>query len=181
MRKVIYYVTQSVDGFIADKNGGVGWLYGAPNTDYGYEEFYRSIDTVLLGSATYKTILNMSPHFPYPDKNVCVFTSDKSLEIRGERTALISEDAATYVARLKISEGGSIWLGGGGALASTLLQAGLVDQIRTFIQPMILGGGVPVFAEAPKHYTLELNDHKKWPGNLVELDYSIVKDWRSDV
>lgn len=75
MPKVILYIATSEDGFIADKNGGVEWL-PAPSDeaeDFGYKEFYNSIDCLVMGSATYEQCLTFGP-WPYPDKTTFVYT-----------------------------------------------------------------------------------------------------------
>ena len=60
-RKVILYISQSLDGFIADSKGNVDWILGNNenyDSDYGYETFIKDIDTVILGANTYKQIKN---------------------------------------------------------------------------------------------------------------------------
>jgi len=180
MREVIYYLTQSLDGFIADVDGGVRWLAGVPNEDYGYEEFYHSIDTILFGSHTYEQICGFEGGFPYPDKEVYVFTK-RGLEATDENVVIDHEDAVKTVARLKVAEGGPIWLGGGAELATTLLNAGLVDRLRIFIQPILLGNGIGVVDVLERYKTLVLEHSKEWPGGIMELNYTLVKPWRSDV
>jgi len=180
MREVIYYLTQSVDGFIADVDGGVGWMSGAPNEDYGYEEFYHSIDTILFGSKTYEHVLGIGGGFPYVDKEVIVF-SNRDLEPIEENVTIEQGDATTVVARLKLTEGGPIWLGGGAELATTLLNAGLVDRLRIFIQPILLGNGIGLTDVLERYKTLELLRSKQWEGGIIELEYTVLKPWRSDL
>ncbi|MCL2491411.1 MAG: dihydrofolate reductase family protein [Coriobacteriia bacterium] len=180
MREVVYYLTQSVDGFIADVDGKVGWMSGSPNEDYGYEKFYHSVGTILLGSHTYEHILGIEGNFPYPDKEVVVY-SHRDLEAVEPNILIERGDAAESVARLKLKEGGSIWLGGGAELATSLLDAGLVDRIRVFLQPILLGNGIGLTDVLQRYKTLELTHTKEWIGGIVELEYTIVKPWRSDV
>ncbi|MCL2818362.1 MAG: dihydrofolate reductase family protein [Actinomycetia bacterium] len=180
MREVIYYLTQSVDGFIADVDGKVGWMSGAPHEDYGYEEFYQGIDTILFGSHTYEHIMGIEGDFPYPDREVIVF-SERELEPITPNVVIEHEDAEKVVARLKIAVGGPIWLGGGAELATSLLNAGLVDKLRIFIQPILLGNGIGTVDVLERYKTLELVRTKEWAGGIVELEYGIVKPWRSDI
>jgi len=180
MREVIYYLTQSVDGFIADVEGGVGWMSGAPNEDYGYEEFYHHIDTILFGSKTYEHILGIGGGFPYVDKEVVVF-SKRDFEPIEDNVMIERGDAPAVVARLKLAEGGPIWLGGGAELATTLLNAGLVDRLRIFIQPILLGNGIGLTDVLERYKTLELVRSKQWEGGIMELEYTVLRPWRSDV
>ena len=78
MRKIISYIAMSIDGKIAKANGDISWLEEIPNPnndDYGYAEFYNSIDTTLMGRITYEQVIGFDVPFPYPDKTNYVFTS----------------------------------------------------------------------------------------------------------
>lgn len=179
MKGVVYYLTMSLDGFIATKDGSVSWLTGAPNVDYGYEEFYHSIDTILMGSKTYEKICAISDQFPYPDKNVTVFSS-RELPCAGDNIDITDKAPEEVVARLKLTCAGPLWLCGGGKLAATLLDKRLIDEIRIFIQPIVLGKGIPLFSQLQKATTFEIDKVVEWP-MLTELRYRVVKPWRSDV
>lgn len=181
MRPVILYITMSADGFIADSAGGVGWLSGAAGEDYGYGDFYASMDAVLLGRTTYEQILGFGGDFPYADKPVYVFSSDSNLRVAAENVVPIHEPAEEFVARLKLTEGGPIWLGGGSALTTTLWNAGLVDELRLFIQPVMLGEGLPFIGAEHRRRGLELVKAQALPADLVELHYRVVGEWRADV
>jgi dihydrofolate reductase len=180
MREVVYYLTQSVDGYIADVEGGVGWLSGAPNVDYGYEEFYHGVGTILFGSHTYEQICGFAGEFPYPDKEVVVYTS-RDLEPAEQNVTIEHGDVKKSVARLKLGAGGPIWVGGGAELATTLLDASLIDRLRVFLQPIVLGNGISLTDVLTRPVTLDLQNTKSWTGGVVELDYLVLKSWRSDV
>ena len=183
MRRAIYYFTMSLDGYIADAQGGTTWLSGAPNTDYGYEEFYDSIDTTLLGARTYEQMLDMGDFFPYADKEVIVFSSNPHLKRAAECVQITQDDPAKTLARLQLAEsGGDIWIGGGAQLAGSLFAAGLIDEIHAFIQPIVLGSGVPFLGNgADVQRALELTYSKEHPGGIIEARYTIPKRWRNDI
>ncbi len=181
MRPVILYVTMSADGFIADSDGGVGWLSGAAGEDYGYADFYDSVDTVLLGRTTYEQILGSGGDFPYADKPVYVFASDAQVRIAADNVTAVSDPAPEFVARLKLDDAGRIWLGGGSALATSLWNAGLVDELHLFVQPIMLGDGLPFIGKKHRRRGLELIEAKSWPADLVELHYRVTGEWRADV
>ena len=69
----VYYVACSIDGFIADKDGGVGWLDRIQHEDYGYDQFEESVRTVVLGRATYDQVLTFGA-YPYSSKRTIVLT-----------------------------------------------------------------------------------------------------------
>ena len=73
MRKLKLYIAASLDGYIAGPNGEIDWLDAGGDGDYGYQEFYASIDTTLMGNSTYQLTLTVD-EFPYPGKANYVFT-----------------------------------------------------------------------------------------------------------
>jgi dihydrofolate reductase len=173
-REVVLYITASIDGFIADAEGGVDWLAGEEGEDYGYSELMASIDTVLQGSHTHLTTLELTDEDPYEGMNNYVFTSRDDLTPSPSAT-FVNEDAVKFVRKLKSQPGGRIWLIGGGELASSLVCAGLVDEIDLFVQPVVLGDGIPLWNPPldPQHFTLA--EAKAWPGDIAQLRYRLAK------
>ena len=172
-RQVVLYITASLDGFIADVEGGVEWLEGAGDEDYGFGHLMHSIDTVLQGSHTYLDTMHLVDHDPYAGKTNFVFTSRDDLPVLGS-PQFVHEDPAKFVQRLKQEAGGRIWLVGGGELASHLVGAGLVDEIDLFVQPIVLGDGIPLWRPPLQERHLELIEAKPWPGGLAELRYRVL-------
>jgi dihydrofolate reductase len=173
MRKIILYIASSLDGKIADQNGGVEWLESIPNpekSDYGYLEFLNSIDTTIMGNMTYRQVLGFDIGNPYKDKKNYVLTRDKSLA-RDDYVEYISEDIVGFIRQLKSQPGKDIWCVGGGETNSLLLNHGLLDEIRIFIMPIILGKGLPVTSELGSFTDLELVDLKKHSSGVVEINY----------
>jgi dihydrofolate reductase len=125
----------------------------------------------------------MGDFFPYGDRETLVFSSDGGLKQAAESVQIETGDALKTLARLKLDEGGIIWLGGGSHLAGNCFAAGLIDELRIFIQPIILGGGLPFFtAEAPMpHKLLVWTYSHSWPGGILETRYQVPKVWRSDI
>lgn len=172
-REIVLYVTASLDGFIADSTGGVDWLAGAEGEDYGYAELMDSVDTVLQGSHTYLSTIGLVDEDPYAGKRNFVFTSRDDLPLFGQPT-FVHDEAVTFVTKLKQRPGGRIWLVGGGQLATSLVGAGLVDEIDLFVQPVVLGDGVPLWVPPLNEQQLELLEAKAWPGQLAELRYRVL-------
>ena len=171
-RQVVLYITASLDGFIADMEGGVGWLEGAEDEDYGFGELMDSVDAVLQGSHTYLETMSLVDEDPYKGKTNYVFTSRDDLPELGS-PQFVHEDPAEFVRRLKQQAGGRIWLIGGGELASLLVSAGLVDEIDLFVQPVVLGDGIPLWRPPLRERHLELVEARPWPGGLAELRYRV--------
>jgi len=171
-REIVLYITASLDGFIADENGSVEWLAGAEGEDYGFGELMASVDTVLQGSHTYLETMNLTDEDPYVGKTNYVFTSRDELPLFGS-PIFVHEDPVRFVRGLKAEVGGRIWLIGGGELASVLMGAGLIDEIELFVQPVVLGDGVPLWRPPIKTRELELLEVKQWPGDLAQLRYRL--------
>jgi dihydrofolate reductase len=173
MLEVIYYVACSLDGFIATADGGVDWLdpYQRGDEDYGYAEFYSSVEALLLGSRTYEVSLRLG-EWPAPDKPSWVFTR-RELPIAHPSVTLTSEDPAEVVATLRERGLKRAWLMGGGELAASFRTAGLITRCMIFVVPIVLGGGVRLFVDAERPSSLELVGAKPYSSGLVQLDYGV--------
>jgi len=169
-REVVLYITASLDGFIADAEGGVEWLSGAEGEDYGYAALMDSIDTVLQGSHTYLDVLRLVDYDPYEGKDNIVFTSRDDLP-PSPSARFVHDDPVKFVSTLKRRPGGRIWLVGGGELASSLVGAGLVDEIDLYVQPVVLGDGIPLWRPPLESQKLELIEARALPGGLARLRY----------
>jgi len=144
MRKLKLYIATSLDGYIAGPKGELDWLPTGGDLDYGYTQFYESVDTTLMGNSTYPVTLTV-PEFPYPDKTNYVFTRS----IPPPDTSyvqFISGDIASFVLSLKKKPGKDIWLVGGGQVNTVMLNEDLIDSMILTIFPLVLGEGIPLFA-----------------------------------
>lgn len=109
---------------------------------------------------------------PYAGKANYVFTSREDLPVLGD-PIFVHDDPAEFVRALKQQDGGRIWLVGGGELASTLMSAGLVDEIDLAVQPVVLGDGIPLWNPPMETHSLELLDAAVMPGGLARLHYRV--------
>lgn len=172
-RDVILYITASLDGFIADPSGGVDWLIEpGEDEDYGFLDLMESIDTVLQGSHTYLSTLDLVDEDPYGGTTDYVFTSRDDLPVLGD-PIFVKDDPVAFVRALKAEDGKRIWLIGGGELATTLMNADLVDEIDLFVQPVVLGDGIPLWRPPMETRALELLDTKAWPSGIAQLRYRV--------
>ena len=159
MRKVILYIAMSLDGYIADKDGGVEWLQG-DGSDVGnfgsYPEFEKTVDTVILGYKTYHQIVTeLSPDiWVYAGKQSYVITH-KDIPST-EDIIFTSENLAELIYELKKKDGADIWVCGGAAIANQLSTLGLIDLYSITVAPTILGNGTRLFAETNYQCNLKL-------------------------
>ncbi len=165
-RKIILFIATSLDGYIARADGSIDWLF--TDADYGYREFYASIDTTLMGRKTYEQVRTMGP-FPYPEKHNYVFTHQRQGE--DEHVTFVNKDAVGFIRDLKAQDGGDIWLIGGGGLIQTCLQDQLIDELRIFIHPVILGEGLPLIPSPSPSVNMEVIRQGMYDNGLVEVHY----------
>ena len=169
MGKIILFIASSLDGYIAKENGDVDWL--PQITASGYDEFYESIDTVIMGKNTYDQILTFGA-YPYKKKKSYVFTHNKSLR-KDEHVEFVS-DVEQFTKTLISSSQGSIWLVGGAKLITTFLHYKLIDEIILSVIPLVLTNGISLFQNIPQKINLELIKTTQYD-KLVELHYKILK------
>lgn len=167
----------SLNGKIADENGGVDWLdkiEHPENYDYGYQDFYHSIDTTIQGAATFRQITGWDIEFPYKDKKNYVFSRANDMESTAF-AEVISENHIEFTKSLKNKEGKDIWLIGGGQINTLLLNEGLIDEMRIHVMPIVLTDGVDLFEGKPKQSMLQLIESKMNDNGVLELIYKLPK------
>ncbi len=154
MRKVTFGVANSLDNFIARKDHGADWLVWDDEVAAITAEFWKTIDTVVMGRKTYEVMLK-SGTTSYPGAKNYVFSRTMK-ESPDEKVEIIEKDAAEFIRDLKTHAGEGICVTGGGELAKSLFEARLVDEIGLNIQPVLLGTGIPLFYEMSRQIDLEL-------------------------
>ena len=174
MRKVILFIAMSLDGYIADEKGGVGWLNGqdisAENVDT-YSVFVRDVDTVIMGWDTYhQIVMQLSPgEWVYVNLTSYVITHRKLLP---QKEIFFTEKApADLVKELKNKEVKSIWICGGANIVQQLVQMDLIDEYYISVIPTVLGSGIRLFGTTPDEIKLKLIYTQNYNG-IVELVYT---------
>ena len=158
------YIAMSLDGYIARKSGNIDWLDGdgsEPNADFGYEEFYNSIDTVIMGRKTYDQILTFG-EYPYKGTRGYVYTSEK--RDSKEDVIFTEEDAAELIGRLREEEGKDIWLIGGAGVIDDFIKKDLIDEYIVTVIPYILGDGISLFKDGNPELKLKLVKNETFNG-----------------
>ena len=174
MRKVTFGGANSLDNYFARKDGSVDWLLWSEEVMSIITEFWKTIDTIVMGRKTYDPALkhNKGRSNPYP--HIKTYVLSRTLkESSNESVEIISEDAAEFVRKLKTEAGKDICVMGGGELAQSLLEAGLIDEIGFNIHPVLLGSGVPLFHEMNRQIDLELIDCKPFKNGCVYVLYRV--------
>ena len=163
MRKVSLFIAMSLDGYIADRRGGVGWLNGqdadAQTADV-YAEFIQDVDTVVMGWNTYHQIaFELSPtEWVYAGLTSYVVTHRKLPPT--DQIVFTEKNPSSLVRELKEQAGKKIWICGGAAIAQQLISADLIDEYYISVIPTVLGSGIRLFDTAPDEIPLKLTDVK---------------------
>lgn len=175
MRRIRYGVGMSLNGFIADSDGGTGFLVHDPT--YDAAPFFASIDTVLMGRVTYEEAVRQGMR-AYPKLRNFVVSSSLAAADYPEVT-VVAGDVERVLSDLRSEPGKDIWLCGGGVLLASLLAANLVDTIEIGLSPTLLSGhGTPMLGQhprLPKKVPLELTHHHALPSGLFVLEYAVKK------
>ena len=164
----VYSLAASLDGFIADAKGGVNWLNAYSDADYGLEEFFRSMDAVVMGRKTYEISLKLGA--PPAGKARMIVLSKKlkkaklGFEVWNRGLKELAQELASQGAK-------RVWMMGGGVAAASLLDAGLLDEVEIATIPVVLGAGVPMFAKTKKAVRFELATAKEFPNGVVLRNY----------
>ena len=164
MSRLIYYAATSLDGFIADPEDSLSWLFPQDQDPAGplnYDQFFVGIGAVVMGSATYEWILGHGSEVvaetgsPWPyDVPAWVMSSRDLATIDGTDVRLASGDVrAVHTEMLAASGGRDLWVMGGGDLAGQFADAGLLDEVITYTAPVTLGAGRPLL---PRRLALRL-------------------------
>ncbi len=170
MSQIAYYVAASLDGYIADADGGVGWLPEGDGDDYGYSEFYAGVDALLIGRRTYDQVLGFG-QWPYAGKPAYVFTSHPP-DDNPYGVEFVRADPVDFAREIASQYDGTVWLVGGGNLAEQFRRAGLIDEYLIFVMPVALGRGVPLFGGDAPPTTLTLSETHAYDDGVVMLRYS---------
>lgn len=176
MLEVVYYVACSLDGFIADREGGLGWLapFEGGDEDYGYERFYASVDAVLMGRATFEFCRTLS-QWPYAGKPVRVFARSP-IERPPSDTLMVAGPPSAIVESLEAGGLRRAYLVGGGLLAAAFREQGLINGYIVSVVPVILGGGTPMIAPGGSVDRLILVGSHAFGSGIVQNEYRCERD-----
>jgi dihydrofolate reductase len=170
MRRVLYRVATSLDGYIAGPRGELDWIVHDPTVDLA--KLYESVDTVLLGRRTYE--LTRQPGAPPWPRDWQIYVFSRTLRPQEHPgVTIVRADAGPRVAALRAASGREIWLFGGGSLFRSLLAAKQVDFVEVALIPVLLGGGVPLLETGAPLTRLALDGVERYPSGLLGLRYRV--------
>ena len=183
MRKVIYAMSVSLDGFIEAANGDLSWSDPDEELHRHFNERESEIDIHFYGRRLYENMAaywgtaDQNPSAPQHEieyariwQNMPKVVFSTTLDRVGWNSRLVRGDIPGEVNRLKALPGKDLSVGGAG-IASAFMQLGLVDEIRLYLRPVLLGGGKPMFGPLRERISFRLVETRVFGSGVVLLTY----------
>lgn len=172
-RKVVLYISMSVDGFLATKDNDLSWLSIAEKKgeDYGYGKMAERSDTYIVGRATYDVVLNLTGgDFSPAEMYKCYVITRQERESENGVT-FYNGDIEQLIKKIKSEEGKDIYCDGGGEIVKLLMEKNLIDEYIISVIPIVLGDGIPLFKGGLSTIKLKALPAKFYDTGVVQLHY----------
>jgi dihydrofolate reductase len=169
------YIATSLDGFIARSNGDIDWLPaggGPEGEDYGYHEFMKTIDVIVMGRATYEKVLTFGA-WPYEVPVVVLSSSHLTLPSQAASIESMGGPPADIVARLE-SRGLQHAYVDGGVTIQRFLEARLIQRLIITRVPILIGSGIPLFGPLTRDIPLRHVETRPYANGLVQSEYLVI-------
>ena len=168
-----YYTATTLDGFIADANHSLDWLFTRQQDLDGplsYASFIAGIGALAMGANTYQWVLEHEQG-KWPYELPCWVFTHRELPIADERIELTADDVAAVHERMRAAAGErNVWIVGGGGLAGQFAERDLLDEVIVYIAPVTLGAGAPLL---PHRVELRLEELAR-NGDFACARYTVV-------
>ncbi|MFD0419763.1 dihydrofolate reductase family protein [Streptomyces sp. NPDC127108] len=192
MRSVTYSMGVSLDGYIVGPDGGFDWTEPDPEVFRFWIDDIRKVGTHLMGRRLYETMLYWETADQDPSLDEAgrewtalwnplpkvVFSTTLSA-VRGQ-ARLASGSVAEEIERLRAEPGEGEIAIGGATLAAEAAAADLIDEYRTMVHPVLVGGGIPYFPRHERHVDLELAETRTFGSGVVYLRYRVARQAPAD-
>lgn len=178
VKKNKIFIATSIDGYIADKDGGIKWLHSIPNPDgidMGFNEFTSQIEAFVLGRTTFETVCSFDIEWPY-QKPVFVLSNNMTTipEKYKGKAELVKGTLKEILETIHKKDFFNLYIDGGKTIQS-FLKEDLIDEMTITIIPYLLGGGIPLFADLPKKLEFECIESKIFLGKIVQNHFKRIK------
>lgn len=175
MRKIIYYVATSIDGFISGPNEDISRFEGDGNGVEKYLKDLTEFDTVIMGRKTYEFgyKFGIEPGQPaYPNMTHYIFSNDLTFEKQNALVKIRKPDL-DEITKIRKEQGTDIYLCGGGQFAGWLLDNQQIELLKIKLNPLILGQGIRLFGDSKKSIKPMLIDTTLYDNGLQIMTYKI--------
>src|SRR5690348_5264346 len=169
--KLSVFCGVSVDGFLARPNHALDFLDAGGQESHGFEEFYKSVDVLVIGRRTYEVVLTFGD-WPYGKKPVIVLSShplDFS-KVKGGIVEQMTGEPVEIVKQIK-SRGFKHAYIDGGVTIQRFLASGCIDRLVITRVPVLIGAGIPLFGAVPHDIRLRHVASRCYKGGLVQSEY----------
>jgi dihydrofolate reductase len=172
--QVSVFVGISVDGFMARRDGSFDFLDQGGNEPHGYEEFFASVDALVIGRKTFEVVLAF-PEWPYGDKLVVVLSSTELdfSKVRGGRVEQMGGAPREIIEKLAAKGVKHVYLDGGETI-QRFLREGCVHHLTISRVPVLIGDGISLFGAVPRDIKLRHVATQSYAGGLVKSEYEVV-------
>lgn len=170
----IVFIATSLDGYIADKDGGVDWLHSIPNPenlDMGYADLIDRIDALVMGRKTFEKVCSLDCDWPYSKPVFVLSNSMQSIPAGYEGKAEPIKGSLSEVIEAIHQKGCNHLYTDGGVTVQNFLKENLIDEMIITVIPILLGGGIPLFGELPKPIAFEHVKTEVYLNALVQNHY----------
>jgi len=170
--KLSVFCGVSVDGFLARTDHALDFLDSGGQEPHGFEEFFESVDVVVIGRKTFEVVLTFGKWF-YSEKQVVVL-SGRPLDLSSieGKVEQMSGEPAEIAAQLKAREFKHAYIDGGITI-QRFLAAGLIDRLVITRVPILIGSGIPLFGPLPRDISLRHVATRCYNGGLVQSEYAV--------
>jgi dihydrofolate reductase len=189
MRKVISFMHVSLDGFTAGPNGELEWAIVDEELNPYVDSLFKSVDIAMYGRVTYQLMESYWPnmlddptatereraHARWVDNVSKIVFSSTLSTADWKNTRLIKDRIAEEIHALKRESGGDLMIFGSPGLTHSFMRLGLIDEYRLFLNPILLGSGIPLFQDAKVWTKLKLLDATKFQAGVVGLHYQTME------
>ena len=167
------YVGTSLDGFIARKDGRLDFLPEGGGESHGYEEFFASVDALVIGRKTFETVLSFGT-WPYGEKPVFVLSSHPLARTPAGATLERLQGTPAVILSTLTDRGYKHLYVDGGATIQSFLRAGLIQRLIVTRVPVLIGEGIPLFGSLDHDINLRHIKTTQYKSGLVQSEYAVL-------
>ncbi|MBA2394327.1 MAG: dihydrofolate reductase [Ktedonobacteraceae bacterium] len=185
MRKVIAFMHVSLDGFTVGPEGELEWAIVDEELNPYVDNLFKSVGVALYGRGTYLLMQSYWPtvltdpeaeprdlaHARWVENIAKIVFSTTLSQTEWKNSRLVKDHIAEEITALKQQPGGDLMIFGSPRLTHTFMRLGLIDEYRLFLNPIVLGGGIPLFQDIKGWMKLKLLDTKTFQAGVVGLHY----------
>ncbi|MDE5423858.1 dihydrofolate reductase family protein [Ancylomarina sp. DW003] len=174
----LVFIAQSLDGYIADKNGGLAWLESVPNPDgidMGYRNFVERVDAIIMGRITFETICSFGIDWPFTKPVFVLSNNVKSVdEELTDKVEIVNGSLISVLETINAKGYNKLYIDGGQVIQS-FLKEDLIDEMTITTIPILLGGGHSLFGDLDHHMSFDLIQSEVFLDTIVQSTYKRKK------